>query len=95
MTYKERIKSTEDELAKKNEQVLVLENNMRTVTIEKEKFESQLTSVRQVSDGASIVYSIDGKCELSSFCIIARVLFCLCVREYVFIYGSVGAYEYI
>ena len=48
MTQKEKISSLEEDLGKKNENLEALENNIKSLSADKERYESQLTSVRQV-----------------------------------------------
>jgi predicted nucleic acid-binding Zn-ribbon protein len=48
LTQKEKINSLEEDLSKKNEKLAAFEDNIKALTTDKERYEAQLTSVRQV-----------------------------------------------
>ena len=56
-----KINSLEEDLSKKNEKLSAFEDNIKTLTIDKERHEAQLISVRQVMLAlTSELYHISG-----------------------------------
>ena len=49
ISYKERVQSLEEELSKYNEKITRVEQDVKVIRMEKQKFENQLTSAKQVS----------------------------------------------
>ena len=58
LTQKEKINSLEEDLVKKNEKVAGFEDNIKSLTADKERYEVQLTSVRQVPQELTCVHFI-------------------------------------
>ncbi len=56
LTQKEKINSLEEDLVKKNEKVAGFEDNIKSLTADKERYEVQLTSVRQVQQELTCVH---------------------------------------
>ena len=48
LTQKEKINNLEEDLAKRTETFAALEDNIKSLTADKDRYESQLASVRQV-----------------------------------------------